>query len=139
MALELNPDDGFARAEYGIATVYTGSILEGTAEIEKAVQAVPKVISARWRLALAYGLAGRMGEAEDMLREAEEAMSRMYIPGTVIAMMHVFLGEKDRAFEALNRTVREGTSTMDVLYEPLFDSLRTVPRFHQILEKIGLS
>jgi len=138
-ALDMNPESGFAHGEYGMALVYMSHIDEGIREIEKAVRMSPEVVSARLRLALAYGLAKRTSEAENILREAEEALSRIYVPGTVIAMMHAVLGEKDRAFDELNRAVREGTSMIGVLYEPVFDGLRTDPRFHEILEKIGLS
>ncbi len=137
-ALDMNPGYAYARAEYGMALVYTGSIQEGTAEIEQAVKDGPDVMSARLRLALAYGMTNRRAEVESMLREAQEESSKSYIAGVGIAMIHAVLGEKDLAFESLNRAVREGTSSLDVLNEPVFDGLRTDPRYREILEKIGL-
>jgi TolB-like protein/Tfp pilus assembly protein PilF len=139
LALDLNPDSAFARAELGMAMVYNSSIDEGTAEIEKALNRDHQgPISAKLRLALAYGMANRKTEAENLLREAKEVPSGTYVPGTIIAMIYAVLGEKDLAFESLNRAVRDGTSTIVVLSEQVFDALRTDPRFHQILEKIGL-
>ncbi len=137
-ALDMNPGYAYARAEYGMALVYTGCIQEGTAEIERAVKDGPDVMSARLRLALAYGMTNRRAEVESMLREAQEESSKSYIAGVGIAMIHAVLGEKDLAFESLNRAVREGTSSLDVLNEPVFDGLKTDPRFHEILEKVGL-
>ena len=139
LALDMNPGYAYARAEYGMALVYTGSIQEGTAEIERAVKDGPDVMSARLRLALVYGMTNRRAEVESMLREAQEESSKSYIASVGIAMIHAVLGEKDLAFESLNRAVREGTSSLDVLNEPVFDGLKTDPRYHEILEKIGLS
>jgi len=138
-ALDMNPGYANARAEYGMALVYTGSMDEGTAEIEQAVKDGPDIMSARLRLALAYGMTNRRAEVDSMLREAKEESSKSYIAGVGIAMIHAVLGEKDLAFDSLNRAVREGTSSLDVLNEPVFDDLKTDPRYHEILEKIGLS
>jgi Tfp pilus assembly protein PilF len=121
-----------------MALVYMSRSDEGIAEIQKAIQISPEADVPRLRLALAYGLANRRTEAESLLREAEEASRHRYVPGMIISMIYAVLGENDLAFESLNRAVQEGGSTLDVLTEPVFDSLRTHPRFHGILEKIGL-
>jgi len=138
-AVDMNPEFAFARSELGAFLVYSSSIHEGTAEIEKAIKLSPDNVWARPRLAVAYGMAGRKVEAESILREAKEVSSQTYVPGTVFAMIYAVLGQKDLAFESLNRAVREGTSTIVVLSDPVFDSLRTDPRFREILERIGLS
>jgi len=138
-AVELNPDNAFTRAEFGMAIVYMSRIDEGIAEIQEAMRISPEASVPRLRLALAYGLANRRTEAESLLREAEEASRHRYVPSMIISMIYAVLGEKDRAFDSLNRAVRRGESTVDVLTEPVFDDLRTDPRFHEILEKIGLS
>ena len=138
-AVDMNPEFAFARSELGAFLVYSSSIDEGTAEIEKALKLSPDNVWAKPRLAVAYGMAGRKVEAESILREAKEVSSQTYVPGTVFAMIYAVLGQKDLAFESLNRAVREGTSTIVVLSDPVFDSLRTDPRFREILERIGLS
>jgi len=139
LAVEMNPEFGFARSELGAFLVYMNHIDEGTAEIEKALKLSPDNIWAKPRLALAYGMAGRKAEAESILREAKEASSHTYVPGTVLATIYTVLGEKDLAFESLDRAVREGSSTIVILSDQVFDGLRTDPRFHQILDRIGLS
>lgn len=140
LALDINPNRAFARAEFGIALVYNSSIEEGTAEIERATnQELQGPIAATVRLALAYGMANRKIEAENLLQEAKKVPSGTYVPGTIIAMIYAVLGEKDLAFESINQAVRDGTSTIVFLNEPIFEDLRTDPRFGEILEKIGLS
>jgi TolB-like protein/Tfp pilus assembly protein PilF len=139
LAVEMNPEFWFARSEYGAFLLYMSRIDEGTAEIERAVKLSPDSAWAKPRLAVAYGMAGRRREAESILREAKEASNQTYVPGTVFAMIYAVLGEKDLAFESLNQAVREGTSTIVVLSDQVFDSLRTDTRFHEILERIGLA
>ena len=138
-ALDMNPGYAYARAEYGMALAYIGYIQEGMAEVEQAVKDGPDVMSARLSLALVYGMTNRRAEVESVLREAEEESSKSYIASVGIAMIYAVLGKKDLAFESLNRAIREGTSSLDVLNEPVFDGLQADPRYHEILEKIGLS
>ena len=135
----MNPGYAYARAEYGMALAYIGYIQEGMAEVEQAVKDGPDVMSARLSLALVYGMTNRRAEVESALREAEEESSKSYIASVGIAMIYAVLGKKDLAFESLNRAIREGTSSLDVLNEPVFDGLQADPRYHEILEKIGLS
>jgi len=84
-------------------------------------------------------MTNRRAEVESMLPEAEEESSKSYIASVGIAMIYAVLGKKDLAFESLNRAIREGTSSLDVLNEAVFDGLQADPRYHEILEKIGLS
>lgn len=137
-ALELNPDNAYTRFEYGMILAYTGSIEKGTAEIERAMRLSPEGPAPRLRLALVYGMANRKTEAQAILRQTEEASKKKYVPSMIFSMMYTGLGEKDLAIEALDKAVRDGSSLLDVLIEPLFDALRPDPRFRKILERIGL-
>ena len=46
---------------------------------------------------------------------------------------------RPRRVAILGSTGSIGTSTLDVLSEPLFDDLKTDPRYQDILKKIGLT
>jgi Flp pilus assembly protein TadD len=94
LAVEMNPEFGFARSELGTYLIDMNRIDEGTAEIEKALKLSPDNVWAKPRLALAYGMAGRKAEAESILREAKEASSHTYVPGTVLAMIYTVLGRR---------------------------------------------
>ncbi len=138
LALKMDPEFWFAHAEFGAALVSMSSTNEGMAEIEKAV----KLSGHEWakaELAYAYMAGKRRTDAESILRELKEISSQRYVAGTVIAMVHGVLGEKDAAFEWLNKAVQEGTSSISLLSGPMFDGLRTDPRFQKVLERIGLA
>ncbi len=138
LALRMNQEFAYAHAEFGTALVSMSFIDEGTAEIEKALKLSPDDTWPKARLAYAYMAADRKTDAEKILRELKEISSHRYLPGTVIASVYAVLGEKDSAFEWLNRAVQEGTSDICFLSESLYDGLRTDPRFRKLLERIGL-
>jgi hypothetical protein len=55
------------------------------------------------------------------------------------ARIHTGLGNKDVAFEWLDKTMREQHGIIAYLQvEPVFDSLRDDPRFGELLDRIGL-
>ncbi len=55
-----------------------------------------------------------------------------------IAIQCAVLGEKEQAFEYLNKTIEKGHSQIVMLnVEPAFDSLRDDPRFDELLRRVG--
>ena len=138
LAVNLNPESAYTRVELGSFLIYASSIEEGTAEIEKGLKLPSSNSLLKYRLAIAYMAANRKTEAEGILGELRTASTQRYAPGTLIAVVCAAIGEKDQAFEWLDRAVREGTSTMDFLSEQVFDGFRTDPRFNEILQRIGL-
>ena len=56
-----------------------------------------------------------------------------------IAYVHIGLGETDRAFEWLEKALEARDWQMALLnVEPLFDDLRSDPRFAALVERVGL-
>jgi len=134
------PEFAYAHAELGSALISTSSVEEGTAEIEKALDLSPESTWARTELAYACMAGNRKRDAEGVLRDLKEVSNERYVPSTAIAGVYAILGEKDMAFEWLDRAVEDRTSTLaENLNEPLFDGFRTDSRFPRILERIGLS
>ncbi len=139
LVLEMNPEFAYAHSSLGTALVSTSSIEEGTAEIEKALDISPENIWTRADLVYAYMAAGRKTEAERVLRQLNEISNEKYVPDTLIAEIHALLGEKDRAFEWLDRAAEDHNSSLpEYVNEPVFDDLRADPRFHNLLQRIGL-
>jgi tetratricopeptide (TPR) repeat protein len=62
---------------------------------------------------------------------------KSFIPTFYIASIHGFLGDKDHAFGWLEKayTVRDG---MDNLADPMWDPLRSDPRFAALVGRVGL-
>ena len=68
------------------------------------------------------------------------AMSKeRYVPPYNIALVHVGLGEKDQALQWMGRACADRDSRMVFLkVEPLWNALRSDPRFAEIERCVGL-
>jgi serine/threonine protein kinase/Tfp pilus assembly protein PilF len=91
-------------------------------------------------LGQAYALSGREGEARRVLSEIIELSKQTYISPQGIAIIYTGLGEKDKAFEFLERAYEERDHWMYSLkVTPWLDSLRSDPRFTALLERMDLA
>jgi serine/threonine protein kinase/tetratricopeptide (TPR) repeat protein len=83
--------------------------------------------------------AGRRGEAEAILAELEEVSPHRYVSAVQVALIHVGLGQTDRAFEWLEKAVLERALGLVLLrVEPRLDPLRADPRFTDLVRRVGL-
>ena len=87
-------------------------------------------------LAYAYGVSGQRDEALKILNEQKRLAKQRYIASYNMAIIYIGLGDKDRAFEYLNKAHDEGTNLLQVARRPLFDSLRSDPRYTALLQRI---
>jgi tetratricopeptide (TPR) repeat protein len=87
----------------------------------------------------AYALAGNRQEAEGVLQTLADRAEKSYVSPFDLALIHAALGEKDKAFELLDKAVAErSTFLVYSKSEPRLDPLRSDPRFKQMLKRIGL-
>ena len=59
-------------------------------------------------------------------------------PLAVLAALHVRAGDKERAFEYLERSFEEREVEILRLHDTLFDPVRSDPRFQDLVRRIGL-
>lgn len=98
----------------------------GNASVEVAVKA---------RIGHAYAVWGKRDEAVKVL---DELLKRRDITPYSIAEIYIGLGEKDRAFEWLEKAHGERNVQMVSLkVDPNLDGLRSDPRFQDLLRRIG--
>ena len=84
-------------------------------------------------------MAGRRAEALNLLSELEERSKRSYVPSYDVAIVYVGLGDNEGAFAWLEKAYEERCSRLIWLKaEPLFEPLRSDPRFGDLLRRIGL-
>jgi hypothetical protein len=89
--------------------------------------------------ALAHALAvfGRRADAVPLLRELE-AVTSGYRPSYEIATVYAALGDRDRAFAALDRAVRERSHAVVLMRaDPVLDPIRDDARFAKIAKQVG--
>lgn len=89
--------------------------------------------------AMTLALAGRRAEAAAMLEQITRRAASDYISPVSIAYICTALGDKDRAFENLDRAIYDrDPNILGLRSNPIFDSLRTDERYHAILRKMQL-
>ena len=91
--------------------------------------------------ALGYGLGrlGRNAEARAILAELDEAAKKSYVTPFSRALVYIGLGDFDTAFEWLDRAVDErDVHILHLTVKPVYDPIRSDPRFHRLLRKMNL-
>jgi eukaryotic-like serine/threonine-protein kinase len=90
-------------------------------------------------LACACGRAGRREEAQALLSGAARAAGERYVPPSTFAFGCVGVGDRDAAFEWLERTI-EGRDPLIMPIKTYYflDPLRDDPRFAALLRKMNL-
>jgi len=86
-----------------------------------------------------YGQLGRKAEARKLLEQLDEFAARgRYVNPVSRALIYIGLGEKDRAFELLDKGYKTHASLLYYLkIEPFYDSLRDDPRFQDLLRRMN--
>ena len=92
------------------------------------------------KIMLAYGLAGagRAAEAREVLAKIFKRGKAEYVWPMGLALVYMKLGETDRALHYLQQSYDDRVGWMSFLaFDPLFDPLRTHPRFQALIRKIS--
>jgi hypothetical protein len=90
-------------------------------------------------LVCAYAHAGRRNDALRLLEELKQKQRHGYVPAGAFVQAYVGLGDNDQAFLWLNRGYEERSPLMQwIKSEPMFDPIRSDPRFAVILHRVGL-
>ena len=134
-ALTLDPDFVPAHRLLGLVYLKQQRFNESINELQGVV-AQTRSGRDRALLAQAFAIAGNRLEANRLLNELlkENEVSPYYI-----AVGYAGLGDKDMAFEFLDRAYREQASMLQYLkIQPTLESLRADPRFRKLIKRIGL-
>ena len=137
-------DANFAPAHAQLALVYLkkGMYEDAIKELQRAkdLDNSPQRQGRFAWLAYAYAASGRRDEAHRMLDELKGMAKQGYIPPYNFALIYAGLGDKDQAFAWLEKAYEEHAQQLAFLKsQSLFDSLRSDPRFTDLLRRIGLA
>ena len=90
-------------------------------------------------LGQAYAMCGRRAEAQQILQALIAKSKEQYVGSINLARIYAGLSDRDRAFECLDRAYRKYESEWPLfLVDPMWDSLRSDPRFTALLKRVGL-
>ena len=136
--LELDPNFLPAHNQLGNAYIYSSMYKEGIAEFEKELAISPGDNLALAGLGYAYALTGRRVEAQKMLDQMNEIAKQKYVPAVYRARTYVALGDQEKAFEWLETGYQERSVLGQFRVDPAYDSLRSDPRFADLLRRMNL-
>ena len=112
---------------------------EAIAEIQRVITVLGRTDDNLAQLGRAYALAGNRREVMKILNEMKELSKERYVSAESIAVVYASLGERDQAFEWLDKSFKQGDSHNGLKVDPQWDSLRSDPRFAQLLRRVGLT
>ncbi|HEY0385113.1 MAG TPA: protein kinase, partial [Pyrinomonadaceae bacterium] len=133
-------DAGYFVTQHGLAFSHAqkGRFEEAVAAARKAVAFSSRNPLALWTLGYVLAVAGRADEAREILREMEELRQKRYVSAYYIAMIYAGLGERDEAFNWLEKAYEDRDWWLLWLrVEPFIDDLRSDPRFQNLLRRVA--
>ncbi|HEV2699207.1 MAG TPA: tetratricopeptide repeat protein, partial [Terriglobales bacterium] len=134
------PNEWVEHLNLGVGYEATGKQLEAIAEYQKALEMSDGNQDATAELAYAYVAAGRRAEAGRIYRDLEQKSKGAYVSPYIMATVYAGLGNKDKAFEFLEKAYREKSLELNwhIKADQRIDSLRADPRFENLLTRVGL-
>jgi TolB-like protein/Flp pilus assembly protein TadD/predicted Ser/Thr protein kinase len=135
--LEIAQDLSVTHHWLGVAYEQTGKLPEAIAEFQKAVS-LDNAAGDIGGLGHVYALSGRRAEALKKLDELMRLSKQKYVPPYWVAVIHIGLGDKDKAFQWLEKAYEDrGAGLPTLMVDPQLDSLRSDPRFADLLQRVG--
>lgn len=139
-ALTLEPTHALAQHALGLACQQLGRFEDAVIELHNSRVCSGHHPVAIASLAHAHAASGSSERSLELLRELEEIASRRLVSNYWMAVAHTGLGACDAAFGFLQKAVDERDVWLSWLkVEPRFNPLAADPRFHRILQRVGLT
>ena len=138
----LTMDSGFVPAHVALGRAYQqkGMLPEAIAEFRKALDVSQGDTNELAGLGEGYAVSHQETEARKILAELKDRSQQTYVQPMWIAVIHLGLGEKDQAFDWIEKAYEDRSAWLVYLkVDPLFDSLRSDPRFVDLLRRVGLA
>ena len=136
--IKVDPDFWLGHLWLGWAYEQMGKRDEALEELNTAFRLGASPYAAAY-LGYVQALAGRRAVAEMLVRGMVEQFAQKYISPHHIAIVYVGLGQKDQAFEWLEKAYEHREEILVFLnVDPSWDTLRSDPRFQNLVRRVGL-
>jgi tetratricopeptide (TPR) repeat protein len=134
-----NANSWLAHFLLGVGYEGAGQTMEAIPEYQKAVELSGGDQDPAAALAHAYATTGRRAEALRILREWQRQSQTSYVSPYMIATVYASLGEKNKAFEYLEKAYEEKSSDLPYFLKAdlRVDNLRSDPRFQDLMRRMN--
>ncbi|MFQ5962458.1 MAG: tetratricopeptide repeat protein, partial [Candidatus Methylomirabilales bacterium] len=136
--LDTWPNSLWSHIGLGLNYQLKGMYEEAIAAYQKAVDVSGGYTGAVGYVGWAYALAGRRDEALKVLEALQERAQQEPVDPLAFTYIYMGLGEEDQAFTWLHKAYEKRSVEMFFLFNPKWDSLRSDPRFTDLVKKVGL-
>lgn len=138
--IDLDPNWYYPRQYLGLGYLILGRSAEAVAESEKSVELSKRHSIPLGVLGYIYAQTGKRNEAAAILEELKQRYARQQANGYDIARVYVGLGDRDQAFEWLEKDFLSRSSLLPFwLTSPPLNSLRGDPRFKDLEKRAGMT
>jgi tetratricopeptide (TPR) repeat protein len=136
-----DPSEWLEHYYLGVGYEGEGKLQEAIFEYQKAIEMSDGDENAVSALAYTYSRIGRRAEAEKIVHDLERKSKSAYVSSYAIATIYAGLGEKDKAFEFLEKAYTEKSLDLpaSLKSDSRMDSLQSDPRFQALLRRSGAS
>jgi TolB-like protein/DNA-binding winged helix-turn-helix (wHTH) protein/Tfp pilus assembly protein PilF len=137
----IDMDPGFVLPHLVLGQAYEQkkALEQAITELRRAAdisQNSPPAIAA---LARTYAVSGRSTEARKLLDQLMEQSEKRYVSPFYVAIVYAGLGENDKAMSWLEKAYGDRSNAIIFLkVDPQLDTLRDIPRFHELQRKLRL-
>ena len=135
--IELDPNFAPAYDTLGLSYLKLGRNAEAVAALEKGVQ-LNRFDLILGNLGYVYAVTGKRIEALSIAKDLEEKYARRESNGMYVAAVYAGLGEKDKAFDWLERGFQAKGDLGVIRGQIPFESLRDDTRYKDLLKRMGL-
>lgn len=138
--LDLHPHQAASQHALAWAYVYKGMYGKGIEEMRKSAALYREDLNLSPDLAYIYAVSGRSPEAQRILGRLLRISKQAPVAPGLVALIYVGLGNREEAFSWLERAYQQRSPMMAWLkVDPRFDSLRSDPRFQDLMRRVGLA
>jgi TolB-like protein/DNA-binding winged helix-turn-helix (wHTH) protein/tetratricopeptide (TPR) repeat protein len=137
--LDMDPNFALAHYRLGQILILKGFNNEAIPELEKAVALSGGSPRATAELALAYTQLGNKKQALKLLDDLKQRSKQRYVSAFNLGLIYGALGDKNSALEWLEKANEQRSPSLVLLnLSPAFRSLRSEPRFIELVRSAGL-
>jgi|HubBroStandDraft_2_1064218.scaffolds.fasta_scaffold01699_3 serine/threonine protein kinase/tetratricopeptide (TPR) repeat protein len=134
-SLDLEPRFWPAHVYLGKTLAEQGQFPEALEELKKAGKFTAEPDAT---MGYIYGRMGRGADAHKVLKDLQTQSKSVYIAPSNFVKVYIGLGDKEQAFAWLEKGYQQHDFWLTFLtHEPVYDSLRSDPRFQELVRRIG--
>ncbi|WP_263366681.1 protein kinase domain-containing protein [Edaphobacter bradus] len=139
-SVPLSPENWSRHYFFAVGYEGSGQLPEAIPEYQKAVELSQGDTDPSAGLAHAYAATSQRANAEKILREFIQKSKTSYVSPYMIGTIYAGLGDKNKAFEYLEKAYQERSPDIPYFLKAdlRVDSLRSDPRFQDLVRRVGL-